>query len=621
MKESAHEHPWITEHRRAYELALMLAVVGSALLAVGGSVTASVAFEDSFAWGVGALAASLAVGAMAMVLSYPLRGWRVLYRRSSGGTRYEQLKRWTHLKALSVLLNLLTILAAAVLAGTLAYRIEPFQVAAPFPVVLSLTTLLTLVLLVNQALCHHQSLRARTERPSLSGVESVFFYLGVAGTLAFAIAAVVLSSRPLTIPGVGSFRPTDAPFFLLAGSALASLALIAGRPLPTLLTLFTQERDFYAHTYLSRSKSIVMPVMMAFALLFLVVLVLLLFGVGIVGLVEEIPRNTVLIGVFGFIIIAMVTSVSVAVLLSRSEDRATLYKLRRSAEAKQGILVLGVSAAFTTVFLVLAALLTTGSDALGMAQATWTDFFALALLSALGPYGFLAARRYQRIRRLEERFPDFLRDIAASRKAGLTLTEAVTIASKGEYGALTPEIVKMADQLSWDVPFGEALQRFGERVKTPLVQRAVSLVNEASRSGGNVTDVLLAAARDAREIKNLETERRMTMGLYTAIIYITFFVFLSVVAVLYGTFIPEILKTSNAVVAQGGGGIAGLAKGLLTLEDYRVFYFLAGVVQGLGNGFVAGLIESGKWLSGLRHSFLMVLITWVAFAVMAPAAG
>jgi flagellar protein FlaJ len=237
-------------------------------------------------------------------------------------------------------------------------------------------------------------------------------------------------------------------------------------------------------------------------------------------------------------------------------------------------------------------------------------------MAALGPYGFYAASRHRRVKRLEERFPDFLRDIAASRKAGLTLTAAVTIASRGEYGALTPEIVKMADQLSWDVPFEEALQRFGDRVRTPLVQRAVSLVVEAGRSGGNVTEVLLAAARDAREIKNLENERHVTMGLYTVVIYVTFLVFLGVAAVLYATFIPNILHSSSAASAAGARGFAGVRFTALSLEDYRVFYFLAALVQGMGNGFVAGMFGSGKYLDGLRHAFVMVLLTWVVFAVL-----
>jgi hypothetical protein len=58
--------------------------------------------------------------------------------------------------------------------------------------------------------------------------------------------------------------------------------------------------------------------------------------------------------------------------------------------------------------------------------------------------------------------------------------------------------------------------------------------------------------------------------------------------------------------------------GELALVDYRVFYFLAALVQGLGNGLVAGLMTSGRASDGLRHAFLMALIAYAAFALVLP---
>jgi len=197
------------------------------------------------------------------------------------------------------------------------------------------------------------------------------------------------------------------------------------------------------------------------------------------------------------------------------------------------------------------------------------------------------------------------------------MESAVTIAAQGEYGALSPEIQKMADQLSWNVPFEEALQRFGDRVRTPLIQRAVSLVREASRSGGNVTDVLMAAATDAREIKNLESERRTTMSLYSIVVYISFFVFLGVVSVLYATFIPSVLRaTGEAAALSGSSTLVGLSFQTIGLDQFRTFYFLAAIMQGLGNGLIAGMMESGRARDGLRHSAIMVAIAYVAFGVL-----
>jgi hypothetical protein len=59
-----------------------------------------------------------------------------------------------------------------------------------------------------------------------------------------------------------------------------------------------------------------------------------------------------------------------------------------------------------------------------------------------------------------------------------------------------------------------------------------------------------------------------------------------------------------------------MAVGSRTLESCRVFYFLAALVQGVGNGLVAGTMGSGRVQSGLRHSFVMVLAACAVFALL-----
>lgn len=292
-----------------------------------------------------------------------------------------------------------------------------------------------------------------------------------------------------------------------------------------------------------------------------------------------------------------------------------LYRVSVDPEQKRRRVILGSSAAITALFVVLATLLYTDRDVAGLARERWLDFACFAIFAGLGPYGYLAGRELTRKRRLEARFPDFLRDIAVARRSGLTLAGAVQVAARGDYGELTPHVRRMADQIAWNVTFNEALQHFSARVRTSLITRTVLLIEEASRAGGSVTDVIMAAARDAREAKNLEEERRVSMGLYVAIIYITFFVFLGVVVVMQNSFIPEILAAGDASMEAARAGVGNLAFSGVTLTDYRTFYFVAALAQGLGNGLVAGVIENGQATSGLRHSVAMALIAWLVFAI------
>jgi flagellar protein FlaJ len=241
------------------------------------------------------------------------------------------------------------------------------------------------------------------------------------------------------------------------------------------------------------------------------------------------------------------------------------------------------------------------------------DLVGVALVVGLAPYGVFAALRDKRRRQIDEHFPDFLTDLAANRRAGFTLSESVRLAADSEYGPLTDNVEKMRAQISWNIPFEEALQRFAERVDTPLVTRSVTLVLEAERTGGHITDVLEAVSRDAREIKRLDRERRLSMRMYTIIMYVAFAVFLGVVGVLQGQLLPQLVSASAP--AQGGP-LANIAAKELTLESYRTFFYVAALVQGTGSGILAGFMARGKLGPGLLHAAVMAAITVATFSFL-----
>jgi flagellar protein FlaJ len=241
---------------------------------------------------------------------------------------------------------------------------------------------------------------------------------------------------------------------------------------------------------------------------------------------------------------------------------------------------------------------------------TTIDLVVFAILSGAGIFGMYEYQHYHRIRKIDMIFPDFVRDIAASRRAGMTFTNAILFTSKGNYGLLTPEIKKMAQQISWGSSVEDALTAFAERVRTKSIQRTISLIIEASKSGGHVVDVLEVAARDAREIKNLEADRRVNMASYVIVIYVAMFVFLAITAILAGVFIPSI--TSADTSGLGGFGSLG---GITQAEIIQVFYLVT-LVQGMGSGLVAGIFEDGHLESSVKHVFIMVLVAWLVFSMV-----
>ena len=241
------------------------------------------------------------------------------------------------------------------------------------------------------------------------------------------------------------------------------------------------------------------------------------------------------------------------------------------------------------------------------------DYVIFGLVSLMLPYGLYGRRRDQIRARVEEKFPDFLRDLAEYWKGGLSMTVAIQTLAKGEYGNLNEDVNKMASQISWGISFGEVLDMFTERVTSPIVTRAVRMVDEANRAGGRISDILLAASFDAREIKALETERRQEVGSYVTVIYASFFVYLGIILVLAQTFIPAIVDSAAATGSTGSMSIGNLTIREMNEVWISTIFLYSLVVQGIGNGLAAGFMSNGRLYSAFNRASFLLLVGWFVF--------
>ncbi|MCS5534010.1 MAG: type II secretion system F family protein [Candidatus Poseidoniaceae archaeon] len=245
------------------------------------------------------------------------------------------------------------------------------------------------------------------------------------------------------------------------------------------------------------------------------------------------------------------------------------------------------------------------------------NFFGFTFFFFIFPASYYWEKVQEEVNRVEEKFPDFLRDLAEYWKGGLSMTVAVQTLAMSEYGALNDEVKKMSDQLSWGVKFSDVIIQFANRVGTPLVKRAIALIAEADRAGGKISDILLTAANDSRELKFLEGERKRAIGSYIAVIWTSYFVFLGVIVVLAKVFIPAIAGSNNGDESSGGSTIGNMTiRNIDPLFFVTIFYY--GVtMQALGNGTMAGLMATGRFSTGFKHSGYMIVVALLVFNFIA----
>jgi flagellar protein FlaJ len=237
------------------------------------------------------------------------------------------------------------------------------------------------------------------------------------------------------------------------------------------------------------------------------------------------------------------------------------------------------------------------------------DYTIFAVLVAIVPVAVLDFKEQMRIKNLENALPNFFRDLAGMNDSGMTLPNAVHIVAGAEYSTLTPHIRKLDQDMSWGAGFVEAMFRFGRDLGTPLADRSVDLIAKASKAGGDISEVLRAAAKDTFEVVNLSTERSNNMLIYVIIVLVSFAVFLFVIAILVSTFLTTMATAGASAAASGARGFMGQ----IDLFQYKRLFTHAGLLQGFFSGLVAGQMGEGRLIAGLKYSAVMLFIAWVTF--------
>ena len=241
---------------------------------------------------------------------------------------------------------------------------------------------------------------------------------------------------------------------------------------------------------------------------------------------------------------------------------------------------------------------------------TIDDYIVIAILISIIPVALLDFLEEQRINSLENALPNFFRDLAGMNDSGMTLPSAVHLVANSNYGRLTPLVRKLDNDMSWGVGFVEGLNSFGKKLGTPLADRSVDLIAKASKAGGDISQVLHAAAEDTFEIINLAAERRNNMVVYVIIVLVSSAVFLFVIAILVSSFFTTMSTAGAAAQAAGAGGSF---MGRFDLAAYERLFSHAAMIQAFFSGLAAGQMGEGRVLAGLKYSAIMLAISWVMF--------
>lgn len=219
----------------------------------------------------------------------------------------------------------------------------------------------------------------------------------------------------------------------------------------------------------------------------------------------------------------------------------------------------------------------------------------------------------------EEMFIEFSRNLVESVKTGTPISKSIINIRDKQYGLLSPHIKKLSNQINMGIPLNEALKVFSRDVNNKAISRALTLIGQAEKEGGDIGEILESVAGAVNLSDKLKKERKSVISTLVVQGYIIFFVFIVIVLVMQLKIIPMVSSISNigSLGSLTGGGIpssVGLgvsAGGSESQKDIGVSFLYLLLVQGFFSGLAIGKLAEGNIKSGIKHSFILILASFL----------
>lgn len=212
----------------------------------------------------------------------------------------------------------------------------------------------------------------------------------------------------------------------------------------------------------------------------------------------------------------------------------------------------------------------------------------------------------------EDMFLEFSRNLVESVKAGLPISKSILNVKDKPYGSLTPHVQKLANQIQLGIPLSVALQTFSREVNNKTISRALTLIGQAERAGGDIGEILEAVAGAVSMSDKLKKERKAAISTLVVQGYIIFFVFLIIILVMQFKILPMVQGIAN-VGAIGSVGASG-ASTTDTGDISGAFFYLL-LIQGFFSGLTIGKLAEGSVKAGVKHSFALMLAAFLVSSV------
>lgn len=240
----------------------------------------------------------------------------------------------------------------------------------------------------------------------------------------------------------------------------------------------------------------------------------------------------------------------------------------------------------------------------------------MGVLSGILPFVISLINETREEAEKEEMFLEFTRNLVESVKTGTPISKSIMNLKDKGFGVFGIHIKKLANQISLGIPLNLALQTFAKDVNNQTVSRTIILIGQAERAGGDIGEILEAVADAVSISDKLKKERKAAISTLVVQGYIIFFVFMMIILIMQYQILPMVSGISDLGSSGLSGSIGGIGASAGSVDEGDIsdsFLYLL-LIQGFFTGLTVGKLGEGGVKAGIKHSFALMVISFVVSA-------
>jgi flagellar protein FlaJ len=238
------------------------------------------------------------------------------------------------------------------------------------------------------------------------------------------------------------------------------------------------------------------------------------------------------------------------------------------------------------------------------------NYFIIFISIVLIPFIIFYEIRARRMRKIDEKMPDLLRNLSNLNGSGILFSNSLKLMAESKMGILTKELKKLKEDMSWGTSTSRVLMKLGNNIKTATSSRVLHTLIKANESTSDLKNVLLVTSEQVKSEEELKKERSSDMAVYVVTIYVAFFVFVFIVYILVLYFFPQSVSFTRSSQEVWYVGIGNES---FNMKEYTMLMFHSTLIQAFVSGLVAGKMGQGSVYMGLKHCVSMIMIACVVF--------